>query len=233
MLVLGLIETALELVPEAITSDPAVVSSAQIRGKPPTQILLDESLHSKAIRRLPDSEKRGRPDVIHRSLLAAFDSVLARARQLEVFVHTISGDIIQIAAGTRLPRRTPRFVGLMEQLLVNKRVPPTGNPLLQVIPGNLEKYLKHLEPSHTVLLSLEGAQMSPTRLAEILVKEAKPVVLVGGFAHGEVSSRVLSFVDQQVSIDTELLPTSTIVGMIVHSVEAVLDLSTRRFETAK
>jgi rRNA small subunit pseudouridine methyltransferase Nep1 len=233
MLVLGLIESAIELVPEKLTTDPSVVMSAQLRGKPTAQILLDESLHSKVINSLPESEKRGRPDVVHRCLLVALDSVLAKAQRLEVFVHTITGEIIEIAAGTRLPRRTQRFVGLIEQLLLHKRVPLQGDPLLQVVPGNLETYLKSLKPNQTFLLSVEGTPMSPTRLAQILVKETKPVLLVGGFAHGEVHPRVLEFVDQQVSIDPELLPASTIVGMAVHNVEAVLDLSTRRFDDAK
>jgi rRNA small subunit pseudouridine methyltransferase Nep1 len=163
----------------------------------------------------------------------ALDSVLAKAQQLEVFVHTITGEIMQITTGTRLPRRTQRFVGLMEQLLLNKRVPLKGDPLLQIVPGNLETYLKSLEPSQTFLLSVEGTRMSPTQLAKTLVNETKPVVLMGGFAHGKVNSRVLEFVDQQVSIDPELLAASTTVGMLVHSVEGILDLSSRRFGEAK
>ncbi|MFW9984574.1 MAG: 16S rRNA methyltransferase, partial [Candidatus Odinarchaeota archaeon] len=78
MLILGLIDAALELVPVEITSDPAVISTAKSRGKPPDQILLDDALHSKALQQLPDNEKRGRPDIIHRSLLTALDSILAR-----------------------------------------------------------------------------------------------------------------------------------------------------------
>lgn len=233
MLVLGLIESSIELVPEMLAGDPVVVTSAQLRGKPPNHILLDESLHSKVIRTLPDSQKRGRPDVVHRCLLIALDSVLAKSGHLEVFVHTITGEIIQLATSTRLPRRTQRFVGLMEQLLLNKRVPLKGDPLLQIVPGNLETYLKFIEPSQTFLLSVEGTPMSPTHLAKVLVKETKPVVLMGGFAHGKVNSDVLELVDQQISIDPELLAASTIVGMMVHSVEAVLDLSTRRFGDVK
>ena len=45
MLVLGLVETALELVPDEIMQDVSVVTSAKLRGKPPHQILLDEALH--------------------------------------------------------------------------------------------------------------------------------------------------------------------------------------------
>ncbi len=229
MLILGLIETALELVPKDLAHHPAIVANARLRNKPPTQILLDERLHSKAFQNLPDANKRGRPDIAHRSLLVALDSVLARAGQLEVFIHTYPGDIIQIASGIRLPRRTPRFVGLIEQLLLTKRVPPKGTPLLQMVPKNLETYLKALNPSRTVLLSEKGVPTSPLKLAQSLQTEAKPVVLVGGFAHGDPQSNLSDLVDQQVSFDPEQLPVSTIVGMLVHGMELALDLITQRF----
>ena len=233
MLSIGLIETALELVPKEIANHPVVKNTAQKRGKLATEILLDESIHSKALQTLVDADKRGRPDVVHRGLLVALDSVLARANHLEIFVHTYSGAIIEIAPNTRLPRRMHRFVGLMEQLLLTKRVPAKGDPLLQIIPRSLETYLTDLKPSQTILLSEKGTPMSPTELATTLSKEAKPLVLVGGFAHGVPTSSIVEMVDQQVSLDPDLLPVSTIVGMLVHSMEEVLNLSTRRFKEAE
>jgi len=233
MLVLGLIDTALELVPATIAHHPAILTNAQLRGKAPTEILLDESIHSKALHGLPDAERRGRPDIAHRSLLTALDSVLAREELLDIFIQTYTGEIIRIAQGTRLPRRTRRFVGLMEQLLLNKRVPLSGPPLLQVNPGTLETYLEELNPSQTILLSEKGTPMSPTQLAKALLNEANPLVLVGGFAHGEPDSSIVRVVDLQVSFDPDALPTSTIVGMLIHSMEQVLDLSARRFREAQ
>lgn len=233
MLILGLIDTALELVPVEIRSDPAVVSNAQSRGKPPEHILLDEALHSKALQQLPDAEKRGRPDIVHRSLLAALDSVLAREGQLEVFVHTYNDAIIEVQPGTRLPRRIARFTGLMEQLLVSNRVPISGNPLMQIRPEPLKAYLEHLKPSRIYLLSPNGTPTPPTQLAQTLLAETKPVVLVGGFAHGEPASTTSKIADHQVSIDPESLPTSTVVGMMIHNVESVLNLTSRRFQQHK
>lgn len=233
MLVLGLIQTALELIPAHLVNHPVVVDNAQSRGKTPQAMLLDERLHAKALETVPDAKKRGRPDIAHRSLLIALDSVLAKEGQLELFIQTYSGEIIQVKPGTRLPRRIPRFIGLMEQLLVNKRVPIRGEPLLHVVPEALETYLVQLKPSRTILLSEKGPPTTPTQLAQALVKEPRPVVLVGGFAHGDPTEDLLQLVDQQVSFDPEPLPTSTIVGMLIHSVEQVLDLSTQRFRKVK
>ncbi len=233
MLVLGLVETALELVPDEIMQDISVVTSAKLRGKPPHQILLDEALHSKALQTLPDSEKRGRPDIAHRSILTALDSVLAREGQLEVFIHIYSGSIIQIAPGTRLPRRIARFIGLVEQLLVSQRVPIKGPPLMQVHQGPLKTYLQGISPSTIYLLSHSGTPTSPVHFAEQLISEEKPVVLVGGFPHGTPVATLTKLVDHQMSFDPEPLPTTTIVGMLIHSLEIALDLPTQRFQHQK
>jgi rRNA small subunit pseudouridine methyltransferase Nep1 len=233
MLILGLIEAALELVPSKITQHPSVITSAKIRKKPPETMLLDEALHAKAIQQLPDAEKRGRPDVAHRSLLVAMDSVLAREEQLEVFLHTFNGSIVEIQPGTRLPRRAARFVGLIEQLFANNRVPVTGQALLQIRPERLEAYLKQLKPSNIYLLSQHGTPTPPAEFAQTLTKDTNPVVLVGGFAHGEPAPTIKNLADHQVSLDTELLPTSTIVGMLIHSVENALNLAVTRFQQQK
>jgi rRNA small subunit pseudouridine methyltransferase Nep1 len=233
MLVLGLIQTALELIPAHLVNHPIVLDNARSRGKPPQELLLDERLHAKAFETVPDAKKRGRPDIAHRSLLVALDSVLAKEGQLELFIQTYGGDIIQVKAETRLPRRISRFIGLMEQLLVNKRVPLRGEPLLQIIPGTLETFLSELNPSRTILLSEKGFPTTPTQLAQVLVKESRPVVLVGGFAHGDPTGGLSQLVDQKVSFDPETLATSTIVGMLIHSMEQVLDLSTQRFHKVK
>jgi rRNA pseudouridine-1189 N-methylase Emg1 (Nep1/Mra1 family) len=121
----------------------------------------------------------------------------------------------------------------MEQLLLNKRVPPSGEPLLQVIPETLETHLRKMKPSQTTLLSEKGAPMSPTQLAKSLLNETNPVILVGGFAHGSPKSDLANLVDQRVSFDPETLPVSTIVGMLIHGVEQVMDLSTHRFQESK
>lgn len=233
MLVLGLVETALELVPPELSKHPLVIASAQDRGKPPEAILLDEAYHAKALQTIQDAEKRGRPDIAHRSLLTALDSVLAREGQLELFVHTYPGKLIRIKQGTRLPRRASRFIGLMEQLLAKTRVPVTGTPLLTIHSGTLETYLQEVNPSKTFLLAKDGDPSTPRQFAELLLAEANPVVLVGGFAHGNTSANLNRLVDQQVSIDPELLSTSTVVGMLIHSIENASGLAQHRFNGAR
>ncbi|MFX1563961.1 MAG: 16S rRNA methyltransferase [Promethearchaeota archaeon] len=233
MLILGIVEAALELIPEAIAHDSTVVTAAKTRRKVPAHTLLDESIHHMAMRNLSNNEKRGRPDIVHRSLLTALDSVFAREAKLQLFVHTYTGQIFEVNQQTRLPRRYNRFVGLMEQLLLEKTLPVQGQPLLQFHDGPIDQYVQSLQPTRTFLLEEGGQSISPLELARLLMEEAKPIVLVGGFAHGAITSEIRQLADQKVCIDPESLSTSTAIGMLLHSLENTLNLTEQRFSKAK
>lgn len=231
-MLIGIVESALELVPKLITNHPTILAAAQSREKKPEHTLLDEALHARAMHRLDAREKRGRPDILHRSLLMIFDSVFAREKPVHVFIHTYDGRIIEITPQTRLPRRFNRFTGLIEQLLITGQVPPQGPPLLQVRQDALATYVKGLEPSQVFLLSSKGALTSPARFIQQLLAESNPLILMGGFAHGTFSSEITQLANTTVSLDPESLPTSTILGMILHNLETVLQLGDQRIQRA-
>ncbi|MEM4548526.1 MAG: hypothetical protein QXP94_07425, partial [Thermofilaceae archaeon] len=133
-----LAEAGLELVPAEIWGHPTVAASARKRGKEPGEILLDVSLHYAAMKSLKDRMKRGRPDIAHFCMLLALGSLLNRAGMLELYVHTYDGRMIGVSPHVRLPRNYNRFVGLVEQLLKEGRVPPnSASPLLWVEPYSL------------------------------------------------------------------------------------------------
>jgi rRNA small subunit pseudouridine methyltransferase Nep1 len=84
------------------------------------------------MKKLEESEKRGRLDIVHFALLEALGSPLNREGLLQTYVHTINDYVITVNPETRLPRNYNRFVGLMEQLFESYRVPPTGQILLKL-----------------------------------------------------------------------------------------------------
>jgi len=107
-----LLESALETVPHEIWRHPAVVKNARRRGKKPGETLLDVSLHYHAMKNLKDREKRGRPDIVHTTLLELLESPLNKEGHLEVYVHTYQGHVIFIDPSTRIPRNYNRFGAL-------------------------------------------------------------------------------------------------------------------------
>src|SRR5213593_1896035 len=131
MLTLILADTELERVPTAIQRHPSVRASARRRGKSPTSVLLDSSFHHAALEKVPEGERRGRPDIAHIVLVVALDSILNLEGGLRLFIHTRNDEVIQFAPETRIPKNYTRFVGLMEDLFEKGEV-PDEKPLIRM-----------------------------------------------------------------------------------------------------
>ncbi len=209
-------ESELEPVPKEIRSDSQVLSYCRHAGKSVGKVILDSSLFHRAIKKLPQAERRGRPDLIHVALTVALDSPAARKGKLQVFVHTRNDEVIRIDSETRLPRNYNRFVGLIEQLFEKGQVPPTGKPLLALEKMTLGDLLKKLEPKEVVLFDAKGKKVGHHELKEIHHSSA---VIIGGFPHGEFSQANKKLATKIVSVaDTEVLA-ATAVAYLVTAIE--------------
>lgn len=212
MLTLVLADTELELVPAQAQGHPAVRSYAKKRGRSPASILLDSSFHHPALKKVPDGERRGRPDIAHIVLVTAMDSILNLEGRLRVFIHTRNDDVIQVAPETRVPKNYTRFVGLIEDLFEKGEV-PEESPLFHLDRGvTLKDLLGRLggtrwafaEDGETI--DLGGA------LAEV---RGDLVAMVGGFPHGGFRSPVREMCDRVVAIHRQPLKAWTVVGEVL------------------
>ncbi len=222
---LVLVEAGLELVPRELWRHPAVRKSAERRGKKPREILLDVSLHRPAMLGLKDAEKRGRPDIAHFCALLALGSLLNKLGLLTLHLHTYDDKVIEVAPQTRLPRNYNRFVSLVEQLLVEGRVPPGSNePLLRVEPAGLKELISRLSSSRVFLLSEKGVKMGAGELARKIAGEEKPAVLIGCFQAGDFRSATYELAHEVVAISQLPLDAWNVVAKVLSSVEDVLGL---------
>ncbi len=183
-----LADSELELIPKEIQEERSIINNARARGKPPEKILLDASHHHPAFAKLPDSERRGRPDIVHFFLMLSIDSDLSAEGKLKVFVHTRNNDVIAVKPETRLPPHYPRFVGLIESLYEQRVVPSRENALLELRTGvPLEVLVDALKPDATFVLE---ASQGETPLIETFgsLKAERVVVIIGGFSKGEYKS---------------------------------------------
>lgn len=179
-----LADSELELVPERIRREGCVLNSARARTKSPDRMLLDASHHHPAFRKLPDGERRGRPDLTHFFLLLAMDSDLNANGQLRVFVHTRNDDVIAVNPETRLPPNYIRFVGLIEQLFEQHVVPSRENALLELrqkVP--LVTLVEALKPDDIVILDPSGPAEPLQETFDATLGE-RVVVIIGGFSRG-------------------------------------------------
>lgn len=217
-----LAEAAVELVPEGMLNHPSVLAHAKRRGRKPNETLLDVSYHYAAMKELRQSDKRGRPDIVHFSLLEALGSPLNREGQLETWIHTVQDRVIRIDPKTRLPRNYDRFVGLMEQLFTEGRVPPQGKPLIQVETSSLRALVERIQPTSLIALSTIGQPSTLEEICRNLAQTDKPAVMIGCFARGHFAEQNLKLANRVFSIDKEPLDSWIVTSRIIYEYECSL-----------
>ncbi len=189
MLHLVIAETELEPVPESIRDHPAVVKYAKRKGKKPVEVLLDSTYHHAAIKKLPDGERRGRPDIVHICLLNALESIANKEGLLRVYVHTRNDEVIYIKPETRIPRNYNRFVGLMESLF-RDRIVPRDLGLLRMEKMSLTELIEGINPDGIFVMHERGTLTKPLDFGRRLASLGNPAVIVGGFPHGDFINHV-------------------------------------------
>lgn len=184
--------------------------------------ILDVSLHRRILQKLPNPEKRGRPDIVHLSLLAALGTPLNKRGFLQIFVHTVQDLVIRIDPQTRLPKNYNRFIGLMEQLYNLGKVPPEGPPLLTLEKMTLETLIKNLKPSETIMFTEKGTFSKLKPIMNECSKQENPVIIIGGFPHGDFSQKTLNLSDKKISISHETLDTWIVVSRTLYCYEEIV-----------
>lgn len=219
-----LAESALELVPNEIAWHPSIRKWAQRRGKSPTETLLDVSIHYFAMKNLHSRNKRGRPDIVHISLLETLSSPLNLEGKLKTIIHTINDYVLFIDPSTRIPRNYLRFVGLMEQALKYGRVPPDSpRSLIEAVAMDFPRLLKELGVDGVLLLDEKGAREKPVDICRKSFEDNIPIT-IGGFPRGDFSPVVRSFAKYTYSIYPRPLDTWIVVSRIIAGCEELLKI---------
>jgi rRNA small subunit pseudouridine methyltransferase Nep1 len=192
-----LLEAALELVPKEIAGHPQVVKSARKYGLRPGDMLLDAGIHWKAMRSLDSWWRRGRPDIVHLSLLNLLEKAPTREGLAEVYVHLQDGRVLAFSPSVRIPKNYDRFKGLMAQVLKLNRAPPQGEALIWKASDSLRELLG----GRGLLLLSEDAEVEE-RPADVVSEaaEGNMVIGFGAFPRGPFSQEVLSVASRKVKI---------------------------------
>lgn len=214
-----LLEAALELVPSSIASHPAVLSNARKRGKPPSEMLLDVSVHYHAMGDLPKKHKRGRPDIAHICLLEALESPLNKEGALRIAVHTLEGHAIFIDPSTRIPRNYNRFVGLMEQLFKQGQVPPgSGSPLISMRTMPLGDLIRAMGAGGLLLLREACPRKGPLEVVEEALG-GDLAIGIGAFPHGDFDEDTVGAASSCYSIYSRELTAWSVLSRIIVAAE--------------
>jgi rRNA small subunit pseudouridine methyltransferase Nep1 len=212
-------EAALECVPEEIASHPAVSNRARKLCHKPEETLLDRSYHHAAMKRLPDSWKRGRPDIVHFALMEALSTPLFIQGHLDVYVHTFGDRIISVAAGLRIPKSYFRFEGLMQDMFRDGVVKSDeGAILMEMKKGTLADLVRDVKPDKVVGLSSAGVQSS----AEQVVSKNDVdncMFVIGGFPKGHFGDDTKALFNCTYSIEGMGLEAHVVIARMLYECE--------------
>ncbi|MEB3860318.1 MAG: 16S rRNA methyltransferase, partial [Desulfurococcales archaeon] len=142
--------------------------------------------------------KRGRPDIVHATLLFAQDSPLFPSGLLELYLHVRDGRVFKVSSEARLPKNYERFRGLMSQLLEHGRVPPgQESALVYKVSDSLEEFARPY--GGLILLSERGRSVSALGALALSMTTCLPLG-VGAFPAGDFRLETLSLAKHVVSL---------------------------------
>jgi len=208
-------EAALELIPSQIRGRASIRNDARRRCVDPGTMLLDRSLHHAAMLKLDEHYKRGRPDLVHLTLLSATSSPLYQDGQVKVYIHTREDIVLELKERTRPPKSYARFRDLMEHILEER--PESG--LITVYTSSVRQLLKRIGQGPSFGLSIQGERQGLDQLASELEQAKNPSVLVGGFPRGHFAPETVRSVDRLIRIDERSLDAHVVVARLIYEVE--------------
>lgn len=203
MITFILAEAELELVPEEIQAHPHVLARARRRRRAPEHLLLDQASDHKAMRELPEGDRRGRPDILHLCLLLVQDSPLNKRGLARVLVHTRRNELIRVRQDARLPRSQSKFYQLCEDLLRQGSV-PRDDPLLTLEWDRDLASIVDEAPAPRVLLDEGGAPARSPFFAD-LARQGDLTVVLGAFPRGSYRQARGEWFDHAASVAAEPL----------------------------
>jgi len=226
-----IVESSIETIPKELLNDPLIKKEALKRKKKTSEIILDVSKHYKPMQRhkIQNIDKRGRPDIIHRSLITILDSLLTKSIQTEIYIHTLKDEIIKVSPETRIPRNYNRFIGLFEQLFKHKKVPSNSpKALIEVSNKRVEEIFSDIRTKSGLIIgfSRKGKRLknSLNYFREHLQKEELIAYVVGGFPIGFFSEKILKNLDEIISLGPFSLTTSATLCRIITINEILLGI---------
>ena len=220
MLYIILAESSLELIPKQIRNHPSVTSYSKKFKKNTSNTLLDNSWHFGAMKGLDNEIKRGRPDIIHLTLLSLCTTPVFYENKIKVFVHTVNNEVISINNNTRLPKSYHRFQGLMEKLFLIKKIESEDEILMEMKNTSLSQLISKIKPTQIIGLTTQGQKISLDKLVEQI--EENSCIIIGGFQKGHFSNETEKIIDKSFSINDSSLEAHLVASRLAYEYEKTI-----------
>ncbi len=212
-----LAESALELVPLELQDHPSVLSHAQKLGKDPSEILLDNSWHFAAMKGINNEIKRGRPDLVHFSILEATTIPLYLQNKIKIYIHTIDDKVIYIGENVHIPKSYHRFEGLIEKLFLEKTIRFDTSILLEIKEKSFSELINEIKPSKIIGFSTKGELSSFEKISSEISDNT--CLIIGGFQKGHFSESTKNKINHLFSVDNLSYEAHVVIARILYEYE--------------
>ncbi len=220
MISIVLAESALELVPSELKHHQSVISHARKLGKLSSEILLDNSWHFAAMKEINNELKRGRPDLVHFSILEATTIPLYQKNEIKLYVHTIDDKVISFGENVHVPKSYHRFAGLIEKLYKEKQVTANDQVLLEIQDKTFSELIDEINPSKVFGFSTKGISSSYEKISADILNDT--CLVFGGFQKGHFSDSVEKKFTQMYSVGDESFEGHTVVARMLYEYEKTI-----------
>lgn len=217
MISLIFVESSLELIPFELRDHPSVLSHAKKLGKYPSEILLDNSWHFAAMKGIDNEIKRGRPDLVHFSILEATTIPLYLQNKIKIYVHTIDDKVIYIGENVHIPKSYHRFEGLIEKLFLEKIIQTDTSVLLEIKEKSFSELIDEIKPSKIIGFSTKGELKSFEKISSEISDNT--CIIIGGFQKGHFSESITSKINHLFSIGNLSYEAHVVVARMLYEYE--------------
>jgi len=223
MLYLVLVETAVEKIPESMAQTASVRKALKKYGS--AAKLLDTTWHHTDMHSLPDSHKRGRPDILHHFLLDTLGSPANLMGHLQILFHCNDG-AFQVASNMRCPRDYHRFKSLIVPLLEQGNVPSKKPYLIRRVTQNYpQRVTTNFSDDHIFKFSSTGATQSLQVLMESIVSNSvDTLIMIGGFQKGAFSHPIQELPGQTLALPDRGYDSWIVVNRVCGAYEKALHI---------
>ena len=164
--------------------------------------------------------KRGRPDLVHFSILEATTIPLYLQNKLNLFVHTIDDKVIHFGKNIHLPKSYHRFEGVIEKLYQEKKIMAKNELLLEIKEQTFSELIDEINPSKIIGFSTEGELSSYEKIASQILDNS--CIVIGGFQKGHFSGSIQNKITDLYSIGNESFESHVIASRILYEYEKTI-----------
>lgn len=221
MISLILSESSLELVPTELKHHPSIIAHARKLGKHTSEILLDNSWHFAAMKGIENELKRGRPDLVHFSILEATTIPLYLQNKMKLFVHTLDDKVIFFGKNVRIPKSYHRFEGVIEKLFQEKKITAKDDDfLLKIEEKTFSQLIDEINPSKVIGFSTQGTKSTYEKIAKEISDDT--CIVLGGFQKGHFSNSIENKITDLYSVGDESFEGHVVISRMLYEYEKTI-----------